>query len=142
MNARQRDLFLWQWSKRRQIGAKASGWRGSLIGATGGLVFALILGSNFGGSTPHDSAWLLRMIGLWGKLLMLSVPSFALIGYLGATRVFRAQEAMFQNLLTDGAQIPTQAPNLSLADRGPAIAVGVAVGLMSALILAAIVVLG
>lgn len=142
MNVRQRDLFLWQWSKRRELGYTTVALRGGGIGAIGGLFFALILGSNIGGETPHDSAWLLQMLGLWAKLLMLSVPSFACIGYLGATRVFRSHERMFQNLLAQGVHIPAQAPSLSLGDRGPAIAVGVAVGVMSALVLAAVVFLG
>lgn len=142
MNQRQRDMFLWQWSQRRRRGHGTVALRGAAIGAAGGLVFALILGSNFGGSGPRDTAWLLQSMGQWAKLLVLSIPAFASIGYVGASRVFRSYEAMYQSMLQTGAQVPAQAPVLSLGDRGPAIAVGVAAAVIGGLVLAAIVVLG
>lgn len=142
MNERQRDMFLWQWSQRRRRGHRTVALRGAAIGAVGGLVFALILGSEFGGSGPRDTAWLLQSMGQWAKLIVLSVPAFASIGYLGASRVFRSFEAMYQAILQTGAQVPAQAPALALADRGPAIAVGVAVAVIGGLVLAAIIFLG
>lgn len=142
MNQRQRDMFLWQWSQRRRRGQGTVALRGAAIGAAGGLVFALILGSNFGGSGPRDTAWLLQSMGQWAKLLVLSIPAFASIGYVGASRVFRSYEAMYQAMLKTGAQVPGQAPVLSMGDRGPAIAVGVAAAIIGGLVLAAIAFLG
>lgn len=139
MNERQRDMFLWQWSRRRTRGHTTVALRGAAIGAAGGLAFAVILGSGFGGNGPRDTAWLLQTLGQWAKLLVLAVPSFAWIGYLGASRVFRAHEAMYQAILQRGAQVPAHAPTLTRADRGPAIAVGVAVALIAGLVLAAII---
>lgn len=142
MNQRQRDMFLWQWSQRRGKGHATVALRGAAIGAVGGLVFALILGSDLGGSGPRDTAWLLQSMKQWASLLLLSIPAFAWIGYIGASRVFRSHEAMFQAILQTGAQVPTQAPVLNLGDRGPAIAVGVAVAVIGGLVLAAIIFLG
>ena len=142
MNERQRDMFLWQWSQRRRRGHSTVALRGAALGAAGGLAFALILGANFGGSGPRDTAWLLQSMGQWAKLLVLSVPAFASIGYLGASRVFRSYEAMYQAILQTGARVPAQAPVLTLGDRGPAIAVGVAMAVIGGLVLAAIIFLG
>lgn len=142
VNERQRDMFLWQWSRRRARGHTRVALLGAAIGAAGGLAFALILGSSFGGHGPRDSAWLLQSLGQWARLLALAVPGFAWIGYLGASRVFRSCEAMYQAILQRGAQVPAHAPALTRADRGPAIAVGVAVAVIAGLVLAAIIVLG
>lgn len=141
MNERQRDMFLWQWSRRRTRGYTTVALTGAAIGAAGGLAFALILGSGSGGDGPRDTAWLLQALGQWARLLALAVPGFAWIGYLGASRVFRSHEAMYQAILERGAQVPAQAPVLTRADRGPAIAVGVAVAIIGALVLAAILLL-
>jgi hypothetical protein len=142
VNERQRDMFLWQWSRRRVKGHGTVALRGAAIGAAGGLAFALILGSGFGGSGPRDTAWLLQSMGQWAKLLVLSVPAFASIGYLGASRVFRSHEAMYQAILQTGAHVPAQPPVLAMADRGPAIAVGVATAVIGGLVIAAIIFLG
>ncbi len=142
MNQRQRDMFLWQWSQRRRRGHGTVALRGAAIGAVGGLAFALILGSGLGGSGPRDTAWLLQSMGQWAKLLVLSIPAFASIGFVGASRVFRSHEAMYQAILQTGAQVPAQAPVLAPADRGPAIAVAVAMVLIGGLVLAAIIFLG
>jgi hypothetical protein len=126
MNDRQRDLFLWQWSRRRQPGQTAIAIRGALIGAAGGLLFALIMFSGMG-SDNGSTASMLNLLASASKLLVLSVPAFAWLGYTGATRVFTANEAMYQAMLNTGAQIPTQKPILTTADRGPAIAVAITV---------------
>ena len=123
MNERQRDLFLWQWSRRRMPGAAAIALRGALIGAVGGIVFALMLGSAFRADNGSVAA-----------VLALAVPAFAWIGYLGASRVFAANEAMYQSMLSAGARVPAQPPQLQMGDRGPAIAVAVAMVLIVAFI--------
>ena len=67
-------------------------------------------------------------------MLVLSVPAFAWIGYLGASRVFAANEAMYQAMLGAGARVPAEKPQLRAGDRGPAIAVAVAVLMIVAFI--------
>ncbi len=116
MNERQRDLFLYIWTERRKRGQAAVALRGAIIGAIGGVLFSLILGSSMGGAALIENA---------GKLLLLSVPAFGWIGYLGATRVFASQEAMYQAMLASGARVPDTKPVMQGADRWPAIAVGV-----------------
>lgn len=138
MNDRQRDQFLWLWSKRRAPGRRAIARRGALIGAIGGLVFALVMlgvidlptGSRRGLSS------LLDVLNTMVLLFAVSVPSFALIGFLGALRVFNHQELMFEMLLAQGARVPDQAPVLTLSDRWPVIVVGVFVVLLTAAIIA------
>lgn len=138
MNDRQRDQFLWLWSKRRAPGRRAIAWRGALVGAIGGVVFALVMlgvvdqptGSRRGLSS------LLDVLNTAAMLFAASVPSFTLIGYLGTLRVFNHQELMFEMLLAQGARVPEQAPVLTLADRWPVIVVGVFVILLVAAIVA------
>ncbi len=124
MNDRQRDLFLWQWSRRRQPGQTAIAMRGAIIGAAGGLVFALIMFSGLGADNGSIAS-VMNLLANAGKLLVLSVPAFAWIGYTGANRVFGANEAMYQSILKTGARIPDHIPVLTPADRGPAIAVAI-----------------
>lgn len=143
MNPRQRDLFLWQWSQRRRVGLRTVAWRGALLGAAGGLAFALLLGSDWGSSGgARDVAWALAAAKQWVLLLLISIPTFAGIGYATTTRAYRAHEFMFQRLLQSGAVVPSAPPVLRWADRGPAIAVAVAVSLIAGLVLAAVIFLG
>lgn len=142
MNARQRDLFLWQWSKRRRVGRTGVALRGALIGATGGLLFALILGSGMGSDGPRGFPWLLEAIGRWAALIAMSVPSFAALASALAVRVFRSHEQMYQAILRGGVVLPEQAPVVQWSDRGPAIAVVVAALLIGALVLTACLTLG
>lgn len=143
MNVRQRDLFLWQWAQRRRVGLRTVALRGTLIGAAGGLAFAWILGSDFSSGTgARDVAWALAASKQWAQLLLMSVASFAGIGYALTTRVFRAHEFMFQQMLQSGAVVPATPPVLTLADRGPAIAVAIAATLIGGLVLAAVIFLG
>ncbi len=131
MNARQRDLFLWLWSHRRKPGQTAIALRGALIGALGGLVFAFML-------SPGSSAPAYDFIGQitpMARLIALSVPAFAFIGWLGANRVYAAQEAMYQSLLASGAEVPAQKPVMQPGDRGPAVAVGIAVAIIAGFII-------
>lgn len=126
MNERQRDLFLYVWSERRKPGQAAIALRGALIGAIGGLVFALILMSDI-----SPSSLLERGAMLFG----VSIAAFAGIGFIAANRVFASQEQIYQSIIATGAQIPTQKPVMQGADRWPAIAVGVAVAIIAIFII-------
>lgn len=125
MNERQRDLFLYVWSKRRAPGQMAVALRGAIIGAIGGLVFAAILAADI------DPA---QLISRGGTLLLMSVGAFAGIGFFLAGRVFASQETMYQNMLAQGAQAPAEKPVMQGADRWPAIAVGIAVAVIAGFI--------
>ncbi len=126
MNERQRDLFLWLWSRRRKPGQTAIALRGALIGALGGLVFAFML-------SPGSDAPAYDFIGQitpMARLIGMSVPAFAFLGWLGANRVYAAQETMYQSMLASGAEVPAQKPIMQASDRGPALAVGIAVAII------------
>lgn len=125
MNERQRDLFLYVWSKRRTPGQMAVSLRGALIGALGGLAFAAIVA---GGIDPA------QLVTRGGTLLLMSVGAFAGIGFFLSNRVFASQETMYQNMLAHGAQVPAEKPVMQGADRWPAIAVGVAVAVIAGFI--------
>lgn len=128
MNERQRDLFLWLWSRRREPGQGAIALRGALIGALGGVAFALILAGSMDvdrGSYTGLSV-IIPMIERGGVLLILSAGAFGLLGFILANRVFAAQEAMYQSMLEAGARVPEQKPQMRLGDRGPALAVAIA----------------
>jgi hypothetical protein len=133
VNERQRDLFLYIWSKRRAPGQAAIGLRGAIIGALGGVLFTLLMIGDIGagarGSYTGLSA-ILPLIERGGMLLLLSVGAFGFIGFVGANRVFAAQEAQYQALLRAGAAIPAEKPAMQPGDRGPAIAVGIAVAVI------------
>ena len=137
MNERQRDLFLYVWSQRRQRGQMNASLMGAGLGALGGLVFALALGSQISvdrGAYTGLSA-LIPMIEQGGRLLLLSVPAFAGIGFVGANRVYASQEAMYQSILATGARVPEQKPVMQPGDRGPAIAVAIAAGVIAVFII-------
>lgn len=125
MNERQRDMFLWQWAERRKRGQAAVALSGAIIGALGGIVFAVILFAGMGTGGNASTASVLALLRQGGLLLGLSIPAFAWIGYTGASRVFAGNEMMYQALLKSGARVPDQAPQLRAGDRGPAIAVAV-----------------
>lgn len=129
MNERQRDLFLYVWSKRRTAGQMAVGLRGLIIGAIGGLVFTFALASAAG-------------FGTFLNILFPALGAFAGIGFLGATRVYAAQEQQYQTILARGAQVPTQKPAMQPGDRWPAIAVGIAVAVIIGFILFVAITLG
>ena len=138
MNERQRDLFLYVWSQRRAPGQMAISMRGLIIGALGGLLFTLILigditeGSR--GSYTGISA-IIPMIERGGTLLVLSVGAFGALGFFLANRVFASQEAMYQNMLAQGARVPAEKPVMQGADRWPAVAVGIAVAIIAGFII-------
>ncbi len=137
MNERQRDLFLYVWSRRRQRGQMNVSLMGAGFGALGGLVFALILGSDMSvdrGSYTGLSA-IIPMIEQGGRLLLMSIGAFGAIGFLGANRVYASQEAMYQSILATGARVPEQKPVMQPGDRGPAIAVAIAFGVIAVFII-------
>jgi hypothetical protein len=134
VNERQRDLFLWLWAERRKPGQAAIAMRGALIGALGGIVFAWML-------MPSSGSFMAQL-ERGGALLLLSIPAFAWIGFLGANRVWVAQEEMYQSMLAQGARVPDQKPVMQMRDRGPAIAVAIAVAVIVGFIIFVAVTLG
>ncbi|MGE0739959.1 MAG: hypothetical protein AB7O98_01350 [Hyphomonadaceae bacterium] len=133
MNERQRDLFLWLWSRRRKPGLAAIGLRGAAIGAIGGLVFASILAPNIVSPDIHAyeiGAQFIANLPLFG----MSIAAFAWLGWLGASRVYAQQEAMYQAMLASGARVPDEKPVMQMSDRGPALAVAIAVVLIAGFI--------
>jgi len=137
MNPRQRDLFLWVWSRRRKPGRAAIALRGLLIGALGGVLFTLIMSPGAPSGTPaYDAAGqLFGALGEYWRMLLLAAPAFGFIGWIGADRVFVQQERMYQAMLEAGAKVPEQKPVMQMSDRGPAIAVGVAVVIIAGFII-------
>ena len=114
-------------------GAAVIALRGALIGAAGGIVFALVLSSGFRADNGSVAS-VLALFQQAAAVLVLSVPAFAWIGYLGASRVFAANEAMYQAMLGAGARVPAEKPQLRAGDRGPAIAVAITMVLIVAFI--------
>lgn len=135
MNERQRDLFLYVWSRRRKPGQLAVGLRGAAIGAIGGLVFIAFM---FNGGHPAGSegASLGEQMGTALGLLAMSVGAFGLIGWVGANRVYAQNERMYEAILDTGAKVPEQKPVMQMADRWPAIMVGVTVVIIAGFIIA------
>lgn len=136
MNERQRDLFLYEWSRRRAPGRARVALRGAIIGALGGVLFTVLMMSAGALEFGNTSASLMSGLGNLAKMLGLAVPAFGAIGYVGANRVYAQQEAMYQAILQTGAQPPAEKPQLQGADRWPAIAVGVAVVIIAGFIIA------
>ncbi|MEZ5958181.1 MAG: hypothetical protein R3C27_13330 [Hyphomonadaceae bacterium] len=125
MNERQRDLFLYIWSRRRAPGQAAVAMRGAIIGALAGLVFSAVLAGDI------DPA---QLAARGGTLLLASVAVFAGIGFFLSNRVFASQEAMYQNMLAQGARVPAEKPVMQGADRWPGIAVGITAAVIAGFI--------
>jgi hypothetical protein len=141
MNPCQRDLFLWLWSRRRKPGRAAIGVRGLIIGILGGVLFTLILSP---GAAPGTHAYdfggqVFGALSEHWRMLMLAVPAFGFIGWIGADRVFVQQERMYQSLLKFGAKVPAEKPVMQMGDRGPAIAAGIAATVIAGFIIVLIV---
>lgn len=137
MNERQRDLFLYVWSQRRKRGQAAVSLMGAGIGAAGGVLFTVLLLSAGGvdrGSYTGLAA-IIPVLAQGATMLAMAVPAFAFIGFVGANRVYASQEAMYQSLLATGAQIPSEKPVMQPGDRGPALAVAIAVGVIATFII-------
>jgi hypothetical protein len=125
MNSRQRDLFLWQWHRRRSRGLHRVSLLGGLVGAAGGLLFAVVMTASItraNGSVAATLAALQQGIAVAG----MAIPSFAGLGFWLARHVFSANEAMYRALLDAGHRVPDRRVELTLADRGPALAVALA----------------
>ncbi len=137
MNERQRDLFLYVWSQRRRRGQARVSLLGAGIGALGGLVFAIVLGSemSFDRSSYTGLSAIIPMIEQGGRLLLLSIGAFGALGYVGANRVYASQEAMYRSILATGARVPDRKPDMRPGDRGPAIAVAIAFGVIAVFII-------
>lgn len=142
MTDRQRDMFLWLWSRRRKPGRAAIAMRGVVIGAVGGVVFAGVMLGSIGKGGNHSTAAFLSSLKEVGMLFGLSIPAFAALGFVTASRVFSSNEAMYQSLLRAGARVPDEKPFLRTSDRGPAIAVGIAVAVIVAFIVFVFIKLG
>src|SRR5262245_30803213 len=119
MNERQRDLFLWQWSRRHGPGQTTIVMRGAIIGALGGVLFALIMlcgtGADRGNYTGISA--IIPLLTRGGLILALAVPAFGAIGYKTSKRVYVTHEAMYQGLLAAGHQVPDEKPVLQTKDR-------------------------
>jgi hypothetical protein len=138
MNERQRDLFLWVWSRRRAPGPVQVAARGAVIGALGGLAFSIIMLSSMGAPAAAGYTGLSAIIPMLERgwlMLTLAVPAFAFLGFLGANRVYAANERMYQSMLQSGARVPEQKPIMQGADHWPAIMVGVAAAIIAGFIL-------
>lgn len=135
MNERQRDLFLWLWSRRRKPGQTIIALRGALIGALGGVLFAFLI-SPSSNAPAYD---IIGQIAPMAHILALSVPAFAFLGWLGANRVYAAHEAMYQSMLASGAEAPAQKPVMRASDRGPAVAVGIALAIIAGFLIFVVV---
>ncbi len=122
MNDRQRDLFLWQWSTLRQRGLGHVTLLGTLVGAIGGLVFALVMMDMADVPHRHGLSSLLTVVDVIERSfrwVALSIPPFAVIGMATAYRSFSRNELMYQLLLKGGARVPDQKPILLPGDRWP-----------------------
>ncbi|MGQ0801981.1 MAG: hypothetical protein ACT4NL_17935 [Pseudomarimonas sp.] len=127
MNERQRDMFLWQWSRRRRPGRFMFAIRGAVIGALGGVLFAWLMFFGMDEGANRSTAAVLSMLQSGLLMVLAAIPAFAMLGLTAALRVYSGQEAIYQQLLLAGHPLPSQAPSLQAGDRGPAIAVGIAV---------------
>lgn len=134
MNEKQRDLFLWVWSRRRARGRLNAAIAGGLIGAFGGVLFTAIFfwlptlqGETAGtlntSSMPPFLAGVANSMKPNEFVLLLAALGFAAMGFVLAYSVYAAQEAQFQTLLAQGAKVPEAKPQLTAADRGPLLAV-------------------
>lgn len=140
MNERQRDLFLWQWSRRRNRGRVGGLLLGLGIGAAGGLLFAILMywamtfnGRTFGLNEDEMAPfflWLGRRLGPAVFLFVVSIPPFALLGAFLAHRAWGMLEDRYHALLNAGARTPDEKPTLTLKERAPHLVVLALIGLL------------
>jgi len=134
MNQRQRDLFLWIWSRRRTRGRLNIALIGAGIGALGGLGFTLLFfwlptlaGQSIGTLDTSEMAPFLAAIadrlGPQGFVALAATLAFGGMGLFMADRVYSLNERQYQALLDAGASIPATKPMLTVADRAPMFAV-------------------
>jgi hypothetical protein len=62
------------------------------------------------------------------------VPAFALLGWVGARRVWISNESLYRAMVESGARVPDSKPALTLADRGPLLAVAITVAVIAGFI--------
>lgn len=132
MSQKQDELFLWVWERRRRAGRLRTALIGLAIGALGGLLFTILM-FGFGGEMQiaHDAVppalrWATRF-GAVGFMLVLAVPAFGGLGAVLADRVYQGQEAQYHAIRARGVAVPETKPQLTLAERGPMLAVLIAV---------------
>ena len=116
MTPNQRDAFMYSWQQRRKRGRMGNALLSAGIGAAGGLLFGLMLIGDI--ADPGGNA--VRLFGM-------AIPTFAMLALGLGDRVYRSNEAMYQNFVSQGATAPAHKPTLTTAERGPQIAVLVAV---------------
>lgn len=138
MNERQRDRFLFEWSRRRTKGKRGAARQGMIAGAVAGVVVAGLLGAPVGWSAgtagvPPRNAYDLVLSGM--PLTVVSVPLFASIGRAIAARRWLQCERRYRLLLIDaGVSVPRTRPPLRLADRAPLFAVWGAIAFVAGMI--------
>lgn len=115
MTPNQRDAFMYSWEKRRKRGRMGNALLSAGIGAAGGVLFGLMLIGDI--ADPDGNA--LRLFGM-------AIPTFAMLASGLGDRVYRSNEAMYQNFVSQGATAPAEKPTLTTAERGPQIAVLIA----------------
>lgn len=118
---------MWGWTRKRTQSRAKVLWRGAIIGAVGGLLFATLLlyamtrgGASFGVSEDATGPILgaiANVLGPTGFLFFLSVPAFAGLGAWLAGRVWEMMERRYQLLLQAGERVPLDEPILSANDR-------------------------
>lgn len=140
MITKQEELFLWVWSRRRQIGQLRFALIGFAIGGLGGFLFTILM-FGFGGDmninydeVPPALMWATRF-GPVAFMLLLAVPAFGGIGAFISNRIYAAQEYQYQTILERGGVPPSEKPQLTLSQRGPMLAVIAAFVLIALFIL-------
>lgn len=138
MNERQRDRFLYQWSRRRAIGRHGAARRGMLAGAVGGVVVAGLIEASAVGSngipvlSADDAA---KRILSALPLTLVAVPLLASIGRALSVRRWVQRERRYRLLLIDaGVTVPRSKPALRLADRAPVFAAWTAVAFVAGMV--------
>ena len=109
MTPNQRDVFMYSWAQRRKRGRAGNALLCAAIGAAGGVLFGFLLAGDLSGQlTPGALASpSTHTIGIYlgnlFKLFGLSLPAFALLAAFLGDRVFMSNEAMYQNMIAQGA---------------------------------------
>lgn len=118
---------MWEWSRKRTQNRVVLLWRGAIIGAIGGALFASLMlyamtrgGRTFGiseDSTGPILGAIAAALGPTGFLFFLSVPAFTGLGAWLSGRVWQMMERRYQLLLQAGERVPLEEPFLSANDR-------------------------
>ena len=116
-----------EWTRRRTQSRASVLWRGAIIGALGGVLFATLMlyGMTRGGATfeiNEDATGpilggIASMLGPTGFLFFLSVPAFTGLGAWLSGRVWQMMEERYQLLLQAGERVPLDDPPPSAQDR-------------------------